>query len=157
MDEPLNGLDPLAQRAFTNLMRQLSSKGIAIVISSHQVSDLEALADKIALLHHGQVLIDGTLEHIRGKLKLDSDSDIVEMICAVTGIQPDEISLDIARDSIMPLRKPGGKKNERSQSWIAYPERKNLSNSNDGNMAASCYFHSILKLGSFRYKGKSSC
>ena len=89
-------------------MRQLSSKGIAIVISSHQVSDLEALADKIALLHHGQVLIDGTLEHIRGKLKLDSDSDIVEMICAVTGIQPDEISLDIARDSIMPLRKPGG-------------------------------------------------
>jgi ABC-type multidrug transport system ATPase subunit len=108
MDEPLNGLDPLAQRAFTNLMRQLSSKGIAIVISSHQVSDLEALADKIALLHHGQVLIDGTLEHIRGKLKLDSDSDIVEMICAVTGIQPDEISLDIARDSIMPLRKPGG-------------------------------------------------
>ena len=108
MDEPLNGLDPLAQRAFTNLMRQLSSKGIAIVISSHQVSDLEALADKIALLHHGQVLIDGTLEHIRSKLRLDSDSDIVEMICAVTGIQPDEISLDIARDSIMPLRKPGG-------------------------------------------------
>ena len=108
MDEPLNGLDPLAQRAFTNLMRQLSSKGISIVISSHQVSDLEALADKIALLHHGQVLIDGTLEHIRSKLRLDSDSDIVEMICAVTGIQPDEISLDIARDSIIPLRKPGG-------------------------------------------------
>ena len=53
-------------------------------------------------------MIDGTLEHIRAKLRLDSDSDIVEMICAVTGIQPDEISLDIARDSIMPLRKPGG-------------------------------------------------
>ena len=50
MDEPLNGLDPLAQRAFSNLLKNLAKKGVAVVISSHQVADLEALVDEIALL-----------------------------------------------------------------------------------------------------------
>ena len=108
MDEPLNGLDPLAQRAFTNLMKQLSKKGVSIIISSHAVSDLELLADRIALMHHGQILIEGTLSGIRTKLKLEEDSDIVEMICAVTGIKPEEITLDVSRESLLPLRKIGG-------------------------------------------------
>ena len=108
MDEPLNGLDPLAQRAFTNLMKQLSKKGVSIIISSHAVSDLESLADRIALMHHGQILIEGTLSGIRTKLELEEDSDIVEMICAVTGIQPEEITLDVSRESLLPLRKIGG-------------------------------------------------
>ena len=108
MDEPMNGLDPLAQRAFSNLMKQLAKKGVSIVISSHQVSDLESLVDRIALLHHGQILIEGELNDIRSRLDLEDDSGIVEMICSVTGIDPDEISLDIARDSILPLKKIGG-------------------------------------------------
>ncbi len=108
MDEPLNGLDPLAQRAFTNLMKQLAKKGVSIIISSHAVSDLETLADRIALMHHGQILIEGTLSDIREKLDLEDDSDIVEMICAVTGIEPDDITLEVSQESLLPLRKIGG-------------------------------------------------
>ena len=108
MDEPLNGLDPLAQRAFSNLMKQLSEKGISIIISSHQVADLEKLVDRIALLHHGQILVEGTLYELRKRMDLDEDSDIVEMICSVTGVDPDEITLDVSSDSLLPLRKIGG-------------------------------------------------
>jgi ABC-type multidrug transport system ATPase subunit len=108
MDEPLNGLDPLAQRAFCNLLKDLASKGVAIVISSHQVTDLEALVDRIALLHHGQLLIEGTLPNVRKKLELDSDSGIVEMICSVTGIAPEDISLDLANDDLLPFKQIGG-------------------------------------------------
>jgi ABC-2 type transport system ATP-binding protein len=108
MDEPLNGLDPLAQRAFSNLMKQLSEKGISIIISSHQVADLEKLVDRIALLHHGQILVEGTLYELRKRMDLDEDSDIVEMICSVTGVHPDEITLDVSSDSLLPLRKIGG-------------------------------------------------
>ena len=86
MDEPLNGLDPLAQRAFSNLLENLAKKGVAIVISSHQVSDLEALVDNVALLHRGQLLIEGSLNEVRKNLGLEDDSGIVEMICSVTGI-----------------------------------------------------------------------
>lgn len=108
MDEPLNGLDPLAQRAFCNLLKDLASKGVAIVISSHQVNDLEALVDRIALLHHGQLLIEGTLPNIRKKLELDEESGIVEMICSVTGIAPEDISLDLANDDLLPFKQIGG-------------------------------------------------
>jgi HSP20 family molecular chaperone IbpA len=59
-------------------------------------------------MHHGQILIEGTLSGIRTKLKLEEDSDIVEMICAVTGIKPEEITLDVSRESLLPLRKIGG-------------------------------------------------
>ena len=105
MDEPLNGLDPLAQRAFSNLMNQLSEKGISIIISSHQVADLETLVDRIALLHHGQILVEGTLYELRKRMGLGEDSDIVEMICSVTGVNPDEITLDVSSDSLLPLKK----------------------------------------------------
>ena len=107
MDEPLNGLDPLAQRAFCNLLKDLASKGVAIVISSHQVTDLEALVDRIVLLHHGQLLIEGTLPNVRKKLELDAGSGIVEMICSVTGINPEDISLDLANDDLLPFRQIG--------------------------------------------------
>lgn len=108
MDEPLNGLDPLAQRAFCNLLKDLASKGVAIVISSHQVTDLESLVDRIALLHHGQLLIEGTLPNVRKKLDLSEDSGIVDMICSVTGIEPEEISLDLSNDDMIPFKQIGG-------------------------------------------------
>tara|TARA_X000001036_G_scaffold211345_1_gene198467 strand:- start:477 stop:1301 length:825 start_codon:yes stop_codon:yes gene_type:complete len=108
MDEPLNGLDPLAQRAFCNLLKELASKGVAIVISSHQVADLESLANRIALLHHGQLLIEGTLSNIRKKLELGEDSGIVEMICSVTGIEPDQVTLDLSNDDLLPFKQIGG-------------------------------------------------
>ena len=104
MDEPLNGLDPLAQRAFCNLLKQLANKGVSIVISSHQVTDLELLVDRAAILHHGQMLIEGSLDHIRESLELADDSGIVEMICAVTGIDPDEVSLEISNDNLLPFK-----------------------------------------------------
>ena len=104
MDEPLNGLDPLAQRAFCNLLKQLANKGVSIVISSHQVTDLELLVDRAAILHHGQMLIEGSLDHIRESLELADDSGIVEMICAVTGIDPDEVSLELSNDNLLPFK-----------------------------------------------------
>tara|TARA_B100000989_G_scaffold58675_1_gene39933 strand:+ start:1129 stop:1935 length:807 start_codon:yes stop_codon:yes gene_type:complete len=108
MDEPLNGLDPLAQRAFCNLLKQLANQGVAIVISSHQVTDLEPLVDEIALMHHGQLLIEGDIPSVRRKLDINDDSGIVEMICAVTGIDPKDVSLEVSPDNMIPLRKFGG-------------------------------------------------
>lgn len=108
MDEPLNGLDPLAQRAFCNLLKDLANKGVAVVISSHQVTDLESLIDRIALLHHGQLLIEGTLSEVRRKLDLSDDSGIVEMICSATGIEADEVSLQLSNDDLLPFRTIGG-------------------------------------------------
>ncbi|HIF46103.1 MAG TPA: ABC transporter ATP-binding protein [Candidatus Poseidoniales archaeon] len=106
MDEPLNGLDPLAQRALSNLLGQLAKKGVAVIISSHQVAELANLVDRIALLHHGQLLAEGPLEAVKKSLGLKGEkADLVELICAATGLDPDEISLDLAEDSMLPFKR----------------------------------------------------
>ncbi len=105
MDEPLNGLDPLAQRAFCNLLKDLANKGVAIIISSHQVSELSEIVDRVALLHHGQILVEDTIQGIEKTLDLEPGSDMVEMICAATGINPEDVSLELSNDSMLPLRK----------------------------------------------------
>jgi ABC-type multidrug transport system ATPase subunit len=108
MDEPLNGLDPLAQRAFCNLLKDLAAKGVAIVISSHQVAELSELVDRVALLHHGQILTEGTIANIENALDLEPGSSMVDMICAATGIDPEDISLDLSNDSMLPFKRLRG-------------------------------------------------
>ena len=71
LDEPFNGLDPVAAQAFTALVKTLASKGVSVVISSHMVAQLEGLIDRIALLHRGQLLDEGPLEDVERRLGLD--------------------------------------------------------------------------------------
>ena len=59
-------------------------------------------------MHHGQLLIEGTLPDVRKDLGLDKESDIVEMICSVTGIGPEEVSLELSNDDLLPFKNLGG-------------------------------------------------
>jgi len=76
LDEPFNGLDPVAAQAFTQLLQQLSEKGVSIVISSHQVSGLIGIIDRIALLHRGQLLIEGEIKSVEKELELSDRFDL---------------------------------------------------------------------------------
>ena len=71
LDEPFTGLDPVAQKALQKLMLQLSERGTTIIVSSHLLLELEAIVDRVVLLNQGQVIIDGELNTVRKKLKLD--------------------------------------------------------------------------------------
>ena len=68
----------------------------------------ESLVDEIALLHQGQLLIEGSLANVRKKLGLEENSGIVEMICSATGIDPEDISLELSRDNMLPFKSLGG-------------------------------------------------
>lgn len=70
LDEPFNGLDPVAAEAFASLVRRLAEKGVSIVISSHMVAQLDGLIDRIALLHRGQLLDEGPLDEVEQRLGL---------------------------------------------------------------------------------------
>ena len=76
LDEPFNGLDPVAAQAFAQLLQQLSEKGVSIVISSHQVSGLIGIIDRIALLHRGQLLIEGEIKSVEKELQLSDRFDL---------------------------------------------------------------------------------
>ena len=76
LDEPFNGLDPVAIRAFEKLLLELTKKGVSIIISSHRVAGMVDLVDRLALLHKGQLLIEGTLNDIEDEFDLSNRIEI---------------------------------------------------------------------------------
>jgi ABC-2 type transport system ATP-binding protein len=76
LDEPLNGLDPVAAEAFILLLKKLTQKGVSIVISSHRVDGLSGLIDRLALMHQGQILAEGTMDGVAQDLGLENKTEI---------------------------------------------------------------------------------
>jgi ABC-2 type transport system ATP-binding protein len=68
LDEPLTGLDPVMRRDFIRVVRDLGDEGATVLVSSHVLHEIEAMTNSIILLHHGQVLAEGTVQHIRDLL-----------------------------------------------------------------------------------------
>ncbi len=56
LDELVSGLDPVGQRDMRDLLRQFKSEGISIFLNSHQLADVEALCDRVAIINQGRIL-----------------------------------------------------------------------------------------------------
>lgn len=65
LDEPTSGLDPLLQREFGDLVREAVDHGVAIVLSSHVLSELEGLADRVAVLRSGHLVAFESVGQLR--------------------------------------------------------------------------------------------
>lgn len=61
-DEPMSGLDPVGRHQIKNLIAELKQEGKTIFFSSHILSDIEALCDRIGIIHKGALLYTGGLE-----------------------------------------------------------------------------------------------
>lgn len=65
LDEPTSGLDPLMEQAFRECVKEAREAGQTIFLSSHILSEVEALCDRVALLQNGKLIEVGTLEQMR--------------------------------------------------------------------------------------------
>src|SRR5437870_10483635 len=61
LDEPTSSLDPLARRQFSAILRELKARGKTILVSSHLLSEVEAICDRVAILKGGAVARSGPL------------------------------------------------------------------------------------------------
>lgn len=68
LDEPLTGLDPIARQEMIELMRRLGSEGVAVIVSSHVLHELQAVADRVVLIHQGRLLAEGSVQEIRNQM-----------------------------------------------------------------------------------------
>ncbi len=64
-DEATVGLDVLVARALLSTVAELRDHGKCIIFSTHIMHEAEKLCDRVAILHHGQILAEGTLEELR--------------------------------------------------------------------------------------------
>ncbi|HEY2443120.1 MAG TPA: ABC transporter ATP-binding protein [Streptosporangiaceae bacterium] len=67
LDEPTTGLDPSGRRATWDLIKQLESEGTTIILSSHYMDEVEALASRVAVLARGEIVAAGTPDAIGGR------------------------------------------------------------------------------------------
>lgn len=65
LDEPTSGLDPLMERTFQQVIRELAGDGRAILLSSHILSEVEALCERVTIIRAGRQVVSGALSDLR--------------------------------------------------------------------------------------------
>lgn len=70
LDEPTSGLDPEGIREFYSLLARLKSRGVTVVLSSHNLAQIEERIDRLALLQSGRLKASGTVAELRAQLDL---------------------------------------------------------------------------------------
>lgn len=68
LDEPLNGLDPMARAEIIRLFRQLADEGLYLILSSHILHEVDMMSDNVILLHNGYVVAEGDVHGVRDEI-----------------------------------------------------------------------------------------
>jgi ABC-2 type transport system ATP-binding protein len=87
LDEPATGLDPAGMRDMRALIRRLAGEGITVLLSSHQLAEVEELCNRVAIIRAGRIVYEGLLSDLRGSAATEyrlrtTDDDRAEGICA---------------------------------------------------------------------------
>src|SRR4051812_997121 len=89
LDEPTSALDPIGRVDVRDLVRSLKSGGVAVLLNSHLIGEVELVCDRVVILDHGAVAASGSLADLLGqhqvRLRLGRVSAAVESRLAVTG------------------------------------------------------------------------
>ncbi len=91
MDEPMSGLDPMGRREIRELIAGLRDKGTTVFMSTHILSDVEALCDEVAILRNGKLAATGNLEDL---LAREGEHQSFEV--NVKGISPETLQTNAA-------------------------------------------------------------
>ncbi len=93
LDEPATGLDPAGMRDMRLLIRRLADEGITVLLSSHQLPEVQELCDRVAIVDRGRVVYEGALADLRRqggagyRLRTTDDTRALEVIRGRQGIE----------------------------------------------------------------------
>jgi ABC-2 type transport system ATP-binding protein len=100
LDEPLNGIDPVGRQESLELFRELARRGKCLLVSSHELEELEKLTDHVAIMARGRLAAVGTLTQIRDlldnhPLSIRVDSDQSRQLAGVLLNLPDVVGVEL--------------------------------------------------------------
>ena len=86
LDEPFSGLDPVNVRLMKNTVADLRDDGVAVLFSTHQMTDVEELCDRVVMINRGEIVLNGGVREIRrqhasDRLLLECASDMPYALC----------------------------------------------------------------------------
>lgn len=94
LDEPTTGLDPQARLEVWATIKQLAGSGTTVLLTTQNLDEAEQLADRIAILHEGRIIIDGTLAQLQRILPqaepvyVEQQPSLEQIFLAITGDHP---------------------------------------------------------------------
>jgi ABC-2 type transport system ATP-binding protein len=93
LDEPATGLDPAGMRDMRALIRRLADEGITVLLSSHQLPEVQELCDRVAIVDRGKVVYEGALADLRRqggtgyRLRTTDDQRALQVARAQPGVE----------------------------------------------------------------------
>jgi ABC-2 type transport system ATP-binding protein len=111
LDEPFSGLDPIGQTVVEDLMTELAAGGATLVLSSHDLDRVERFCSFVALISHGRLRYDGTVDGLRARhpqlrrrvLELAAPCEVLEQaVPELERIDADPLRLAAQLDAIEP-------------------------------------------------------
>jgi ABC-2 type transport system ATP-binding protein len=109
LDEPLSGIDPVGRQEFVALYRELETRGKCLLVSSHELDELEKLTDHVAVMARGRIAAVGTLTQIRDllddqPLSVRLECDQPRRLAAALMALPDVVGVELAEDGGLVVR-----------------------------------------------------
>ncbi|HTY07517.1 MAG TPA: ABC transporter ATP-binding protein [Gemmatimonadales bacterium] len=84
VDEPMVGLDPKAARLLKDIFRQFVNRGGTVLMSTHTLEVAEAMCDRVAIIQHGRIVAEGTVNDLRRQHQA-GDASLEELFLKLTG------------------------------------------------------------------------
>jgi ABC-2 type transport system ATP-binding protein len=85
LDEPTSGLDPLMEATFNAEIERIAGEGATVLLSSHILSEVEQLCDRVSIIRAGKTVESGTLDELRHLTR-------TEISFAADGVSPDQLA-----------------------------------------------------------------
>lgn len=99
LDEPTVGIDPQSRTSLLDCVRQLSTRGVGVLYASHYMEEVEAICHRVAIIDHGRLLKEGTLNELLDRTRTE--------LCIRSGPLPVELSSRLNGDAVVQVESDG--------------------------------------------------
>ena len=100
LDEPTTGLDPQARHLIWEKLKDFSSKGITIIITTHYMEEASRLCDRLVIMDNGQILVEGTPKELIKKYAGDYIVEAENTFEIKTCLEKNNVKYEVANESI---------------------------------------------------------